>query len=134
MEWNEENLNGLPEENKVTIIETMNKYEVEGIRWWESTDLVFVAMFQIFEPVLMVDFSDFHVGLEELLGRPVFTHEMGINLNGLKQEAKEAVKRIHNNESLETSQKYKNEMVAKSIDDLQRFCNEKGKGFIGIEL
>ena len=130
MIWDENKLSELPEKNKAFVIETMNKYD--GNLWWESKDLVFVAMFQIFEPVLMVGFSDFHAGLEELLGRPVFTHEMGIN--GLKQEAKEAVKRIHNNESLETSQQYKNEMVMKSIDDLQRFCDENGKGLIGIEV
>lgn len=132
MEWHEKSLNELPEKNKTTVIETMNKYD--GNLWWESKDLVFVAMFQIFEPVLMVDFSDFHAGLEKLLGRPVFTHEMGININRLKQEAKEAVKLIHNNESLETSQQYKDETVMKSIDGLQRFCDENGKGLIGIKL
>ena len=132
MEWNEKKLSELPEKNKTTVIETMNKYD--GNLWWESKDLVFVAMFQIFEPVLMVDFSDFHAGLEELLGRPVFTHEMGINMDGLKQEAKEAVARIHNDESLETSQQYKDEIIIKSIDDLQSFCDENKKGFIEIEL
>lgn len=132
MEWNEKSLSELPDKNKTSIIETMNKYD--GNLWWESKDLVFVAMFQIFEPVLMVDFSDFHAGLEKLLGRPVFTHEMGINLDGLKQEAKEAIKQIHNNESLETSQQHKDKMLIKSIDDLQQFCDENKKGFIGIKL
>jgi len=130
--WDENKLSELPEKNRTVVIETINKYD--GNLWWESKDLLYVAMFQIFEPVLMVDFSDFHVGLEELLGRPVFTHEMGLNVDGIKQEAKEAVAKIHNGESLETKQQYKDEMVMKSIDDLQLFCDENGTGIIGIEV
>lgn len=58
--------------------------------WWESEDLRELAYYQIAEPVLMCEFSDFHKGIERLLGRPVWTHEFGVNMDGLREEARKA--------------------------------------------
>lgn len=42
--------------------------------------------FQLFEPLLCMPFDAFHHAVENVLGRPVFTHEFGLNLEGLKEE------------------------------------------------
>lgn len=36
-----------------------------------------------------IEFSKIHKRLEELVGRPVWTHEFGLNWDGLIQEAKD---------------------------------------------
>lgn len=45
-----------------------------------------IAEFQLFTNELSMDFSLFHKSLEESLGRPVFTHEMGLDYEGLVRE------------------------------------------------
>ncbi len=45
-----------------------------------------IALFQMFEERLCMPFSVFHEALEKALGRPVWTHEIGINHEGLKAE------------------------------------------------
>ena len=57
-------------------------------RWWKngvfsSSQIVSV---QLFTKELCMDFSDFHVAIEECLGRQVFTHEFGTNLKELIDE------------------------------------------------
>jgi hypothetical protein len=44
-------------------------------RWWEKCDAKKVALFQLQEPLLCMDFSAFHKAVEESLGRSVWTHE-----------------------------------------------------------
>lgn len=39
-----------------------------------------------FEEVFPVPFDIFHEAIEKTLGRPVFTHEFGLNREGLKKE------------------------------------------------
>lgn len=41
---------------------------------------------QLKEEVLKVPFSQFHADLEEVLGRPVWTHEIGLNYQGIIDE------------------------------------------------
>lgn len=55
-------------------------------QFWESMSLRDRAVFQMFEPRLCMPFDVFHEAVEKTLGRPVFTHEFGLNLDGLKQE------------------------------------------------
>ena len=43
--------------------------------WWKDVDLKEAANIQLRQERLCMDFSDFHQGLEKLLGRPVWTHE-----------------------------------------------------------
>lgn len=101
-------------------------------RWWESKEPVQVAMYQIFEDILMVDFSTFHEGLEKLVGRPVFTHEMGLNVDGLRKEARLGIERIK--KGIGTSDEYKQEAVRRSIQMLEDYCKRTGKQFLKVDL
>lgn len=44
------------------------------------------ALFQMEQDKLCMPFSEFHRCVEATLGRPVWTHEFGLNLDGLKAE------------------------------------------------
>ena len=65
------------------VLEVRSKYDNE---WWNSEDPMEVAMGQLNEPTLIMDFRKFHEAIEKALGRPVYTHEFGINADGLKEE------------------------------------------------
>lgn len=54
--------------------------------FWEGLSYSERAGFQLFEKKLCMPFDIFHEAIEEALGRPVFTHEFGLNLEGLKKE------------------------------------------------
>lgn len=54
--------------------------------WWKTKTPEQTVRFQLFEDRLCMPFGDFHKATEEALGRPVFTHEFGLNLDGLKKE------------------------------------------------
>lgn len=53
--------------------------------WEKWPDKVLVG-FQLFQDKLCVDFSAFHAAIERVLERPVFTHEFGLNIDGLIAE------------------------------------------------
>lgn len=55
-------------------------------KFWESMSYRERAMFQLFERRLCMPFSIFHEAVEKTLGRPVWTHEFGLNLEGLQRE------------------------------------------------
>lgn len=44
------------------------------------------AEFQILQQKLCMDFGAFHESIEETIGRPVFTHELALNYEGIKAE------------------------------------------------
>lgn len=44
------------------------------------------AVFQMFEDKMCMPFEVFHEAVEKTLGRPVFTHEFGLNRKGLQME------------------------------------------------
>lgn len=67
----------------MTKDEAMAMYE-SG--WWKEKTPREIVAFQLFEPKLCMNFGDFHEAVEQVLGRPVFTHEFGMNLDGLKAE------------------------------------------------
>jgi hypothetical protein len=54
--------------------------------WWVGKSARDIAMFQLHEPLLCMPFDLFHKAVEEALKRPVFTHEFGLNWDGLKKE------------------------------------------------
>jgi len=54
--------------------------------WWKNRTPREIVSFQLFEKKLCMDFSAFHEALEAALGRPVFTHELGLNYEGIKKE------------------------------------------------
>jgi hypothetical protein len=55
-------------------------------KFWEEMTSYEIAMFQFFEPRLCMPFEVFNDALEKALGRPVFTHELGMNADGIKKE------------------------------------------------
>ena len=55
-------------------------------KFWEPMSHRDRAMFQIFETRLCMPWDVFHEAVEKSLGRPVFTHEFGMNLEGLRAE------------------------------------------------
>lgn len=54
--------------------------------FWESMSHKERAMFQMFEDRLCMPFGVFQEAVEKALGRPVFTHEFGLNRKGLQKE------------------------------------------------
>lgn len=53
--------------------------------WWKDKPCEVVARFQLQEPLLCMDFGDFHGAVEKSLGRSVWTHEFA-NPNSLLSE------------------------------------------------
>ncbi len=53
---------------------------------WEGLSLRQRASLQMYQRLLCMPFGVFHEAIEKTLGRPVFTHEFGTNLDGLKAE------------------------------------------------
>ncbi len=107
--------------------ETVKKYleQMEKFgdnRWWNSEDKRVLGYYQLMNPILLVSFDKFHEALEFLLGRPVWTHEMGLNYDGLKAEAERAFK------GTQDSEEQKAESIKKSFEQLA----DLGKPVIGV--
>ena len=90
--------------------------------WWLSEDKRVLGYYQLMNPILLVSFDKFHEALEFLLGRPVWTHEMGLNYEGLKAEAERAFK------GTQDSEEQKAESIKKSFEQLA----DLGKTVIGV--
>jgi len=60
--------------------------ELAASNWWELCDDREIAEFQLFTAELCMPFGRFHQALEAALGRPVWTHELGLNYDGICQE------------------------------------------------
>lgn len=54
--------------------------------FWKDMPAHDQVRFQLFEQLLCMPFAVFHEAVEECLGRPVFTHEFGLNIEGLRKE------------------------------------------------
>lgn len=54
--------------------------------FWKDLSYKEIAIFQLFEDRLCMPFGIFHEAIEKTLNRPVFTHEFGLNREGLKKE------------------------------------------------
>lgn len=53
---------------------------------WKQMDAKDRALFQLEQDRLCMPFDEFHRAVEEALGRPVWTHEFGMNRAGLLAE------------------------------------------------
>lgn len=60
--------------------------ELCNSKWWEGKSAREIVGFQLFEEKLCMPFGDFHGAVETALGRPVYSHEFGMNVEGLKKE------------------------------------------------
>jgi hypothetical protein len=85
-EWTKEMLNKLTPNAIENVKNTIAKYG--NNRWWEFEDKSEMAKWQIFENILMVEWSSFHEGIESLLGHAVFTHEFATMKSQLQNEVK----------------------------------------------
>jgi hypothetical protein len=65
---------------------TEQAIELHNSKSWESWTHEQIAHFQMRQQFLCVPFGRFHEAVEKTLGRPVWTHEFGLNLDGLKAE------------------------------------------------
>jgi hypothetical protein len=54
--------------------------------WWNGRTPRELAKFQLFTAELCMPFDVFHGATEKCLGRPIFTHEFGLNLDGIMLE------------------------------------------------
>lgn len=54
--------------------------------WWGGLSARQIAGFQLFADRLCMPFSVFHEAVEEVLFRSVWTHEFGLNPDGLRME------------------------------------------------
>ena len=54
-------------------------------RNWEPMSYQERAKFQIEQKLLCMPFDIFHEAIEKTLGRPVYTHEFGLNMEGLRK-------------------------------------------------
>lgn len=54
--------------------------------WWKGKTHRELAKFQLFTNELSMPFEVFHEAIEKALGRPVWTHEFGLNFDGLCME------------------------------------------------
>lgn len=67
-------------------IDAAKARELFKSKFWEAMDHRQRAQFQLFTDVLCMPFAVFHEALEKSLGRPVFTHEFGLDVEGLRSE------------------------------------------------
>jgi len=54
--------------------------------WWVGKDAKYIAKIGMFTTELCLPFDVLHKAVEEAVGRPVFTHEFGLNFDGICQE------------------------------------------------
>jgi hypothetical protein len=71
--------NSLGQEQAIKLAET----ETE---WWKTKTHREIAEFQMQTTELVWPFDIFHEAMEKTLQRPIFTHELGLNFNGLWNE------------------------------------------------
>jgi hypothetical protein len=63
-----------------------NAIELSLLNWWENLSYREIAGVQLFITELCCPFDVFHEAVEKSLGRPVFTHEFGLNYGGICKE------------------------------------------------
>lgn len=116
-------------ETQQKCLEAMAKYDDN--HWWEpDVDPRQCACYQIKEDILLTTFSHFHEAMELLLGRPVYTHEFGLNRQKLIQEAERAWKY----QVGATSDTERRERVMEAFQELQDYATRTGKQVIEIRL
>jgi hypothetical protein len=54
--------------------------------WWKGKSPEQICDVQLFTEELCMPFGDFHEAVEKALGRPVFTHEFGLNYDGIVRQ------------------------------------------------
>ena len=60
--------------------------ELYESNFWENLSDYEIAKFQLFTDKLCMPFEVFHKSISTVLNRPVYTHEFGLNYDGLVKE------------------------------------------------
>lgn len=68
---------------QLTMDEAIALFESGEWKNWTSQQR---AVFQIVQHKLCMPFGEFHKAVEQTLGRPVYTHEFGLNREALQRE------------------------------------------------
>ena len=100
--------------------------------WYTLDNPLEVAMYQVFEDILVVPISKFHEGLEELLGRSVSIHELGIQrdrLEKIRNEARKAIQRLKNETSIGDEER--TEAIDNGMQMAVDYCQETGTELLG---
>src|SRR5208337_2971474 len=63
-----------------------NAIALANEQWWIGKGARDIAEFQMLTTELCCPFDVFHKALQEVLGRPVFTHELALNWDGVVDE------------------------------------------------
>jgi len=74
------------EHRKPTSIGRETAIELANTKWWENVTAREAVEFQFATQELCMPFEEFHRLTEKVLGRPVYTHEFGLNWGGLVKE------------------------------------------------
>ena len=77
------------ETNKANLKTALDSYGEQ--KWWLSKDVKTRAFGQLFEPILIIPFSDMHEGISKILERPVFRLEFLNTLGRLKTQVMQVV-------------------------------------------
>ncbi len=68
---------------QLTKTQAIKLYESGIWKEWTNEEIV---RFQLFQKKLCIPFDCFHEAVEKVLNRPVYTHEFGLNYNGIIKE------------------------------------------------
>jgi hypothetical protein len=120
----------LSNEQKEASEKAMKKYGSN--HWWMSDDPLEVAMHQVFEDIQITDTALYQKGLEKLLDRQVYFHELGLNRNTLREEAKYAIKRLKT--GIGVSDEYRETAQRIGIEILEKTCQKGSSKFIKYDL
>jgi hypothetical protein len=69
-----------------TSVGKENAIKLYNSNWWEKLSHREIAGVQLFTIELCCPFDVFHEAVEKSLDRPVFTHEFGLNYDGICSE------------------------------------------------
>ena len=83
--------------------------------WWKGLPPDVVVAFQLFEDRLCMEFGDFHRGVEQALGREVWTHEFAF-IGRLRKEFLELHPRVTLTEIMELIPPEKRVMVPNIVE------------------
>lgn len=73
-------------EEKISDMTEAEAREMAATKWWETSTPREIACFQIKQPRLCCPWGVYHEAMEKTLGRSIWTHEFGLNVEGLKKE------------------------------------------------
>jgi hypothetical protein len=124
----------LPAKDKESVTKAVAKYGDN--KWWLSEDPAEIARYQLFEPILLVPFGKFHEGTEKLLGRPVYTTEFALSLDGLKKEANAAIALLDSpfRARIELPPEEVEKKLQSHFDELEKYCEKHGKKMLKVPV